>query len=116
MLWLVETDFASTGKPDLGHRTPPCFFHLGTPDVLFAECRYLALQIVTHQIEFVPNSLLGRMNGHLCRRQREDQPTVASVRRRKAEDLPEEGAISRRILLYTITWAPKIMNLLPLLA
>jgi len=56
------------------------------------------------------------MNGHLCRRQREDQPTVASVRRRKAEDLPEEGAISRRILLYTITWAPKIMNLLPLLA
>jgi len=76
---LIETDFASAGKPDPGHRTPPCFFHWRTPDVLLSECRNLSVQIVTHEIEFVANIFLGGMNGQFRRRQCEDQPIVASV-------------------------------------
>jgi len=34
MLRLVETNLAPTGKLDLGHRTPPCFFHVRTPDMV----------------------------------------------------------------------------------
>jgi hypothetical protein len=35
---------------------------------------------------------------HFCRRQREDQPSVASVHGSKSEDIPQEGSVSRRIL------------------
>src|SRR5438445_13555226 len=43
-------------------------------------------------------SIFGGMNRHFCRRQREDQPSVATVHRCKSEDIPEEGTIRRRIL------------------
>src|ERR1700719_1430039 len=98
MLRLVETYFASAGKPDGGDRTPPCFLHFRTGDALLPERRYLGLQIVTYEIEFVPAILLGGMNRHFRWRQREDQPSVAGVHRWKSEDLLEECAISRRIL------------------
>src|SRR6266542_4529817 len=94
---LVETDFASAGKPDLGDRTPPCFFHLGTADALLSERCRLSPQIVTHEIELVPNIRFGWMDGRLRRRQREDQPIVAGIDRGKSQDIPEEGTISRRI-------------------
>src|SRR5438128_11183902 len=98
MLRLVETDYASTGKSDLGDRTPSGFLHVRTPDALVPECLHLGLQIVTHEIEFVPVILFVGMNCHLSRRQREDQPSVASVHGRQSEDIPEEGAIGRRVL------------------
>src|SRR5437762_3359713 len=44
MLGLVETDVASTGKPNPGHRTPPCFLYLRAPDALLSECCDLGLQ------------------------------------------------------------------------
>src|SRR2546422_2372962 len=37
------------------------------------------------------------MHCHFCRRQREDQPSMASVHGRKSEDVPQEGAVSRRM-------------------
>jgi len=89
MLRLVKTDFASAGKPDVGDRPPPCFLHCRTLDAFLPECRYLGLQIVTHEIEFVPVIPFIGMDRRLCRRQLENQPS---------EDIPEEGAISRRIL------------------
>jgi hypothetical protein len=52
------------GKPDVGDRTPSGFLHLRTLDALLSECRYLGLQIVTHEIEFVPRDgdlLTGRL-------------------------------------------------------
>src|SRR5882762_7328261 len=72
MLRLVETHFASTWKPDPGDRTPSCFLHFGTSDALLPECRDLGLQIVTHEIEFVPGMLLGGMNRQFRRREGED--------------------------------------------
>src|SRR6266849_6821144 len=98
MLRLVETDHASARKPDPGDRTPSGFLHVRTPDALLSEARYLGLQIVTHEVEFVPVILFGGMNRRLCRRQREDEPSLASVHGCQSEDVPEEEAISRRIL------------------
>src|SRR6266850_1117117 len=98
MLRLVKTDFASAGKPDLDDRTPSGFLHVRTPHTFLPKCRNLGLQIGAHEIEFVPVILFGRMNRHFCRRQREDQPSVASVHRCKSKDVTKEGAISRRIL------------------
>src|SRR5438093_12447442 len=95
---LVEADRASAGKPELGDQTPSGFLHVRTPNALRLQCRYLGLQIVTHEIDFVPVVLLGRMNGQFCRRQREDQPSLASVHGWKSKNVPEEEAISSRIL------------------
>jgi len=97
MLRLVETDFSSTGKPDLAHRTPPGFFHVRATNALLSKSGYLGVEIVTHEKEFMPTILIGGMNGHFCRRQRKDQPSVASIHRWKSEHVPKEGAISRRI-------------------
>src|SRR5262245_13249112 len=98
MLGLVAADFTSAGKTDLCDRTPSGFLHIRHADTLLSECDDLRLQIVTHEKQFVPLNLFGRMNSNLCRRQREDEPSVASVHRGKSEDVPTEGAISRRIL------------------
>src|SRR5262245_25988047 len=98
MLRLVEANFTSAWKTDLGDRTPSGFLQVGHCDTLRAECDDLGLQIVTHQKEFVPLKVLGGMNGQLCRRQREDEPPVAGVHCRKSEYVPAEGAISRGIL------------------
>src|SRR5437763_15411520 len=95
---LIETHFASTGKPDLGDRTPSGLLYLRTPDALRIQRQYLGLEIVTHQIEFVPVTVLGRVDRHFCRRQREDQPSVAGVHGSKSEDIPQEGSVSSRIL------------------
>jgi hypothetical protein len=97
MLRLIEPDFTSTGKLDLGYRAPPCIFNFGTPNALLLECRYLRVQIVTHEIEFVPNAFFGWMNGYFRWRQRKDQPIVTSIHRWKSEDIPEESTISRRV-------------------
>jgi hypothetical protein len=37
------------------------------------------------------------MDCYFCRRQREDQPSMACVHGRKSEDVPQEGAVSSRI-------------------
>jgi hypothetical protein len=47
MFRLVETYFASAGKPDPGDRPPALFLNFRTPDALFLESRYLGLQVVT---------------------------------------------------------------------
>src|SRR5258706_1028286 len=98
MLGLVEADFTSAGKADLGDRPAAGFWHVRPGDTLLSECDDLRLQIVTHEKQFVPLTLFGGMNSQFCRRQGEDQPPVARVHRGKSEGVPTEGAISRRIL------------------
>src|SRR5437867_8640657 len=72
MFRLVETNCAAAGELDPGDRTPLCFFHFRTPDVLFSECRHLGVQVVTHEIKFMRDTVFGGMHGHFCRRQREN--------------------------------------------
>jgi hypothetical protein len=59
--------------------TPSFLLHRGTADALLSERQYLGIQIVTHEIKFVPVILFGWMNGYFRRRKREDQPPVAGV-------------------------------------
>src|ERR1700736_512932 len=98
MLRLVEANFTSAGKTDLCDRAPSRFLQVRDADTLLSECGDLGLQVVTHEKEFVPLKRFGGMNGHFCRRQREDQPSMAGGHRGKSEDVPTERAISRRIL------------------
>src|SRR5205823_1204340 len=67
VLGLVETDFAPARKLDLRYRAPPYFLHLRTPDVLLTECRDVGLQIVRHEIELVPDTVVGGMDGQFRR-------------------------------------------------
>jgi hypothetical protein len=54
--------------------------HRASPvDAFLREDRDLGLQIVTHEVEFVPAVLFGRMNRQFRGRQREDRPSVAGV-------------------------------------
>jgi hypothetical protein len=97
MLRLVETNLAAAGKPDPGQRSPPFFLHVRIPDALLLECRDVGLEIVAHEIKFMPVILFGRMNRDFCRWHCKDQPAAASVHRSKSKDVTEESAISRRI-------------------
>src|SRR5215470_13402716 len=80
---LVKTNLAPAGQPDLRDRTPSRFPHLRTLHAFVLECQYLSLQVVTHEIEFVPVIFFGGLNRHFCRRQSENQPSVAGVYRRE---------------------------------
>src|SRR5262249_17357400 len=95
---LVETYLAATGKPDLDDRAPSGFLHVRTRHPFLRQRRNLGLQVATHEIEVVAIILFRGMNRDFGRRQREDQPPVAGVDGRESKDVPEEGAISRRIL------------------
>src|SRR5258708_32247304 len=81
VLGLIETDFAPARKLDLRYRAPPYVLHLRTPDVLLTECRDDGLQIVRHEIELVPDSVVGRMDSQFRRRQGEYQPIMTSIHR-----------------------------------
>src|SRR5712692_5410691 len=97
MLWLVQAKLASTGTLDRGHRTPPYFLHFRTPDILRCKRCNVGVQIVRHEIEFVPNTPFGRMYGHFGRRQRKDQPIVTSIHEGESENVSEEGPIGDRV-------------------
>ena len=98
MLRLIEPDFAAARKPYLDDRTPSGFLHLRTLDALLRKCRNLRPKIVTHQIKLGTLILIGRMNCHFRRRQRENQPTMASVHRCKSQNVAQESAVRRSIL------------------
>ena len=66
-------------------------------DVLLPEPAHLGFQIATHKIKFVPIVLVGGMHCHFGGRQREDQPSVASVNGWESKDVPQEVAIGLRV-------------------
>jgi hypothetical protein len=56
------------------------------------------------------------MNRCFCRRQREDQPSLAGVHGCQSEDVPEEETISRRILAVDDDMRSKDHDLCPFFA
>jgi hypothetical protein len=56
-------------------------------DALAPERRYLGLQVATHEKELVPVVPFRGMNRHLGGRKRENQPSIASVYRRKSKKI-----------------------------
>src|SRR5579864_5166987 len=93
MLRLVEPYFASAGKADFSDRAPSGFLHRRTFHALRRKRQYLGLQVVAHEIQFVPVALAIGMYRQFCWRQREDQPSMTRVHGRESEDIPHEGAI-----------------------
>jgi hypothetical protein len=61
VLWLIETNIASAGKPHLGNGTPSCVLNFRELNALTRERSHLGFQIVAHEIEFV-GALLGGVN------------------------------------------------------
>lgn len=66
MLWLVQTNRATTGKPHLGNRTPSCFLNLRTLNTFLGKGSHLRFEIVANEIEFVGTILIGWMECGLC--------------------------------------------------
>ena len=53
MFWLIEAEFASTGKFDFGDRTPSLLLNAGALDAFVCEGSHLGFQIVAHEVELV---------------------------------------------------------------
>ena len=62
MLGLIKADLSSTGKPHLRDGTPSLFLNLRALNALLFEGNHLDIQIVTHEIEFVGTTLIGRVD------------------------------------------------------
>jgi hypothetical protein len=100
MLRLVKTDFATPGKLDPSDRTPSLPVNVGTRHAFPLQRRHLGLEIVTHEIEFVPIILAGILVGMkrgLRRRQGKNQPSVACIHGLESKGVSEEGAIRLRV-------------------
>jgi hypothetical protein len=100
MLRLIKTDLATPRKLDPGDRTPSLPVNVGTRHAFPLQRRHLGLEIVTHEIQFVPIILAGILVGMkrgLRRRQGKNQPSVACIHRLESKDVSEEGAIRLRV-------------------
>src|SRR5262249_58718784 len=95
MLRLVEANFTSAGKTDLGDRTPSGFLQVRHCDALRSECGDLGLQIVTHQRELAALELLRGMNPQLSRAERREATPGRRAHPRKRERAPRERAPPR---------------------
>jgi hypothetical protein len=66
----------------------------GTLNVLFREGDHLGFQVVAHEIEFVGSTgLIRGVECGFCRRQGEDQPSMACIHGFEPEDVAEESAV-----------------------
>jgi len=72
--------------------------HGATLDAALFHVSDEAVDIVAHEIELVQVVLIGRVYGHLSRRQAEDEPPAAHIDVRELEDIAKECAIAFRIL------------------
>jgi hypothetical protein len=100
MLRLVETDLTAARKLDPGNRTPALGLNVGARHAFFLERGDLSLEIVTHEIQFMPiilDELLVGMKRGFRGRQGKNEPSVACIYRFESENISEEGAIRLRV-------------------
>jgi hypothetical protein len=97
MLRLVETDVAAAGELDPGDRTPASFLDIGARHAFLRKRGRLGLQVVTHEIEFLPVILLVRMERDFSGRQSKNEPSMAGIYGTEAKDIPKERAVSCRV-------------------
>jgi hypothetical protein len=82
-------------------------------DSLFTKRGNFSVQVVAHEVDFVPGICFGGMECGFTWRQGEDQPPVACVYGGKAEDIPEKGAISLGVIAVYDEMCAKDHELLP---
>src|SRR6185312_10662123 len=78
---------------DLGQESPPLIGDRPASDVPRRHLADEGLDVVAHQIELVVRVLVGGMDGHLRRRQPEDEPPTTDVDVRQMKDVAQETAI-----------------------
>src|SRR5271166_835229 len=98
MLRLVQADLSPAWQLDFGDRTPALVVDIRTRHAFLLQRGHLRLEIVTHEIEFMPVILLGGMERRFPRRQSKNQPSVARIHRLESENISKEGAIRLRVL------------------
>src|SRR6266542_4157813 len=90
---LVETELDPAGEGDGGEQAPALVADRpGNLDPLGLKCGHGGGDVVGHEIELGPAALLGRVDGELGRREREDQPAAAGVDRPGPEHLGQRRA------------------------
>lgn len=105
---LVQPDFATAGQRDRCFHSPIGLFGRRAPHVFLGERPHGRGQIVAHQVEHGSQQLaLGmlldevsvtRMDAHLGRGKRKDQPATSDVDCFQFEHVTEEGSIGFRVL------------------
>src|SRR5690242_8628073 len=93
---LIEPEPAAAWQGDLGQQTPALIAYLGASDARRGQFRHRLFDVVAHQVELVPATVFGWMQGYFGRGQREDQPAMAGVGGGKLQHVAEEPAISLR--------------------
>ena len=93
MLWLVQANRATTGKPHLGNRTPSCFLNFRTLNIFLGKGRHLRFQIVANEIEFVGAILIAWMECGFSWRQGKDEPAMTRIHGFEAENVAEECTV-----------------------
>jgi hypothetical protein len=97
MLWLIQTEFATSRQLDRSQHSPGWFLHFRACHAFRGEGYYLSIQIVTHQIELML-AIVSRVECGFSGWQCENQPSMPGVDRGKAKDVFEESAISISVL------------------
>ncbi|MBI4909463.1 MAG: hypothetical protein HY820_37945 [Acidobacteria bacterium] len=98
MTRLIDAQFAASRKRDLREAPPSLLLHRRASGVVLFHCIDKGIDIVAHQVELVNAVLLPGVHRHLGGRQSEDQPALAGVDVREAQNVFQEGAVGFRIL------------------
>src|SRR5262249_24775711 len=98
MLWLVQANHATAGKPDLGDRTPPRLLNFGAFNISLRKASHLCFQVVANEIQFVRASFIGRVECGFSWWQGKDQPAVTRIDEFEPEHITEECTIRLGVL------------------
>ena len=102
MLWLVQANRTTTGKPDLSNRTPSGFLNFGALNILLGKGSHLGFQVVANEIEFVGAMLIRLMECRFSWRQGKNQPAMTRIHRFEPENVAENSRFASAFLVYTI--------------
>jgi hypothetical protein len=98
MLGLIKSNLPATGENDRCQTAPTLFFDCTAVHFLLLQPLHGGFQVVTQEVQLVRVIYVGGMKRNLGWRQREDEPAMAGVYRRKFENITKESAVAFRIL------------------
>ena len=93
MFRLIQAKFASPWQLDFSDDAPSLLNGRRELHPLMLECFDCRLEVIAHQIEFLRAVFLGRVDGHLGRRESENEPAFARVHVGEPQDVAEEFSV-----------------------
>ena len=94
---LINAQRAPARQRKLDEQAPPRILDRTGRHVVFFHLLNERLYIIALEIEFMNVVLVGRMDGHLSRRQAENQSAVAHIDVGQLQDIPQESPVGFRI-------------------